>query len=104
MMKTEVEVHPWSEDQPPTEAKIRRILSDEGLESYRWTNGPGDRYGAHMHPYDKVIYVVQGAITFSLPGESVTLVAGDRLELPRDTRHEAFVGSEGVVCLEAHRA
>jgi quercetin dioxygenase-like cupin family protein len=98
------EVHPWSEGQAPTEARIRRILTGEGLEAYRWSNGPGDRYSAHVHPYDKVIYVVQGSITFGLPGETVTLVAGDRLELPQDTRHEATVGSEGVVCLEAHRA
>jgi quercetin dioxygenase-like cupin family protein len=80
------------------------MLRSEGLELYRWSNGPGDRYGAHTHPYDKVICVVRGSITFGLPGESVALAAGDRLELPRDTRHEAVVGPEGVVCLEAHRA
>lgn len=104
MTKNEVQVHRWSEDQLPTEARIRHRLGIEGLEPYRWSNGPGDRYGAHTHPYDKVIYVVQGSITFGVPGETVTLAAGDRLELPRDTRHEATVGSEGVICLEAHRA
>ena len=31
------------------------------------------------------------------------LPAGDRLDLPRDTRHKAVVGPEGVACLEAHR-
>jgi quercetin dioxygenase-like cupin family protein len=103
MTKNEVLVHHWSEDQAPTEAKIRHLLSSEGLEGYRWSNGPGDRYGAHTHPYDKVIYVVEGSITFGLPGEKVMLASGDRLELPRDTRHEAVVSPEGVVCLEAHR-
>lgn len=103
MMADEVVVYRWPVDQTPTEAKIRRILSSEGLAPYRWSNGPGDRYGAHTHPYDKVIYVVQGSITFGLSGENVTLADGDRLELPRDTHHEAVVGPEGVVCLEAHR-
>jgi hypothetical protein len=33
----------------------------------------------------------------------VTLNAGDRLELPAGTLHDAIVGPRGVVCLEAHR-
>jgi len=45
---------------------------------------PFDRYAAHSHDYDKVIYVVSGAITFGLPhqGRVAQLNAGDRLELP----------------------
>jgi quercetin dioxygenase-like cupin family protein len=104
MSKSEIEIHRWVEDQAPTEIKLRHLLRGEGLEAHRWSNGPGDRYGAHTHPYDKVIYVVRGSITFGLPNEDVTLSAGDRLELPRDTRHQAVVGPQGVVCLEAHRA
>ena len=30
------------------------------------------------------------------------LAAGDRLELPAGTAHDAIVGPNGVVCLEAH--
>jgi quercetin dioxygenase-like cupin family protein len=59
--------------------------------------------GAHSHPYHKVIYVVQGAMTLGLPGQNITLRAGDRLDLPQGTRHDAVVGPEGVACLEAHR-
>jgi len=68
-------------------------------------HAPHDVYGVHRHPYHKVIYVVQGSITFHLPdmNEDVTLSAGDRLDLPAGVRHAATVGSEGVVCLEAHR-
>jgi quercetin dioxygenase-like cupin family protein len=78
-------------------------LAEEDLEAYRWSNGPGDEYAAHDHPYDKVIYVVSGSILFRVPGEQLELQAGDRLDLPRGTRHDAVVGPEGVVCLEAHR-
>jgi quercetin dioxygenase-like cupin family protein len=100
-----VEVRPWPDGQPPSEAAIRRILSEEGLRPYQWSNGPGDIYGAHSHAYHKVIYVVQGAITFGLPdqGRDLPLRAGDRLELPPGVVHDAVVGSEGVICLEAHR-
>jgi uncharacterized protein YjlB len=79
-------------------------LRAEGLDPTTWSNGPGDRYGAHEHGYDKVIVVASGSITFGLPGEgrSVALAAGDRLELPAGTRHDALVGPLGVICLEAH--
>jgi len=79
-------------------------LRAEGLAPGSWSNGPGDRYGAHDHDYDKVIVVEQGSIRFGLAdaAESVELAAGDRLELPAGTRHDAVVGESGVTCWEAH--
>ena len=79
-------------------------LRHEGLAPGRWSNGPGDRYAAHEHGYDKVIAVERGSIRFGLPatGEAVDLLAGDRLELPAGTAHDALVGEGGVGCLEAH--
>lgn len=86
-------------------ADLRDRLSGEGLDPGSWSNGPGDRYGAHAHPYDKVIVVAAGSIRFGLPagGSHLDLAAGDRLELPAGTAHDAIVGPEGVTCLEAHR-
>jgi uncharacterized protein YjlB len=79
-------------------------LRGEGLDPSPWSNGPGDRYGAHAHAYDKVIAVAAGSIRFGLPdeGQTIELAAGDRLELPSGTRHDAVVGGRGVTCLEAH--
>lgn len=101
----DVSVTPWSDEQQPTESTIKGLLKSEGLDSYRWSNGPGDTYSPHSHPYNKVIYVVQGSITFGLPdrGREVHLRAGDRMDLPSGVRHDAVVGPQGVVCLEAHR-
>jgi quercetin dioxygenase-like cupin family protein len=100
-----VTVVPWDSTDPPTEGLIRTILAEENLKPYAWGNSPGDVYQAHAHGYHKVIYVVQGSITFGLPqeGQQVTLKAGDRLELPAGTQHNAIVGENGVHCLEAHR-
>jgi uncharacterized protein YjlB len=83
---------------------LRTRLASEGLDAASWSNGPGDRYGAHAHGYDKVIAVAAGSIRFGLPAASasVDLDIGDRLELPAGTRHDAVVGSHGVTCLEAH--
>jgi uncharacterized protein YjlB len=79
-------------------------LRAEGLDPGAWSNGPRDRYGAHDHAYDKVIVVERGSIRFGLPDHdrAVDLAAGDRLELPAGTLHDALVGAAGVSCLEAH--
>lgn len=79
-------------------------LGAEGLEPEPWSNGPGDRYAPHDHAYDKVLVCATGSIRFGLPARGITvdLVAGDRLELPAGTRHDAIVGPVGVTVLEAH--
>lgn len=96
---------PWPGEQLPTETAIRNLLHAEHLEPYRWSNAPGEVYAAHAHAYNKVLYVVEGEITFALPeaGQQIVLQAGDRFELPAGVLHEAVVGAGGVVCLEAHR-
>ncbi|MCG6974724.1 MAG: cupin domain-containing protein [Desulfobacterales bacterium] len=105
MKPDNIEVHRWESDTAPDEAAVRKILDAEGLQPYRWSNSPGDVYGAHAHTYHKVIFVVKGSITFGLPdsGGRILLHAGDRLDLPAGISHNAVVGNEGVVCLEAHR-
>ena len=98
-------VTPWSDSITPTRSTLERLMVTEGLSPYAWSNGPHDIYSAHEHLYNKVIYVVQGSITFGLPelGKKLTLKTGDRLDLPASTVHDAVVGAEGVVCLEAHK-
>lgn len=85
-------------------ADVEARLVAEGLDPGRWANGPGDRYGAHEHAYDKVIAVAAGTIAFYLPIErdAVLLAPGDRLDLPAGTSHAALVRPTGVTCLEAH--
>ena len=98
-------VTPWADPVPPTQSTLWRLMLDDGLSPYSWSNGPHDTYSAHTHSYNKVIYVVQGSITFGLPqlGLQLTLKAGDRLALPAGTVHDAIVGAQGVICLEAQK-
>lgn len=87
------------------EAALRDRLQAEGLAPSAWGNRPGDRYAAHEHSYDKIIVVAAGSIRFGLPDSAAggqDLAAGDRLELPSGTVHDAVVGPDGVSCLEAH--
>ena len=80
-------------------------LKSEASGCYSWSNGPGDRYAAHNHSYEKVLYCVDGSITFVLEseGRSVELKSGDRMVLPAGTMHSAIVGGSGCTCIEGHR-
>jgi quercetin dioxygenase-like cupin family protein len=94
---------PWNGDERPSEATLRATYKAEGLSPYAWSNGPGDRYGAHSHSYNKVLYCSQGSITFVVEGRDVLMRPGDRLDLPAGVSHAAVVGPEGCTCLEAHK-
>ncbi len=89
---------------PVADDIAERLRTDLGVAVGAWGNGPGDRYPAHAHAFDKVLVTVEGAITFLLPilNEAVELRVGDRLDLPAGTSHAATVGASGVRCLEAH--
>jgi quercetin dioxygenase-like cupin family protein len=80
-------------------------LRSEASGCYSWSNGPGDRYAAHSHGFEKVLYCVDGSITFVLEdeGKRLELKPGDRMVLPTDTVHSAVVGPSGCTCIEGHR-
>lgn len=82
---------------------LEGALREEGLSPSWWSNGPGDRYGRHSHPYRKVLVCAEGSIVFHLDDRDVALTAGDRLELEPQTHHAATVGPDGVRCVEAPR-
>jgi quercetin dioxygenase-like cupin family protein len=80
-------------------------LRGEATGCYSWSNGPGDRYGAHSHSYEKVLYCVDGSITFVLEseGRQLELKPGNRMVLPARTVHSAVVGPAGCTCIEGQR-
>ena len=80
-------------------------LRAEASGCYSWSNGPGDRYAPHSHTYEKVLYCVEGSITFMLEpeGRRLDLKAGDRMVLPAGTIHSAAVGPAGCTCIEGRR-
>jgi quercetin dioxygenase-like cupin family protein len=83
---------------------MTRLQSEAGA-CYSWSNGPRDRYAAHSHGYEKVLYCVDGSITFVLGdgGGTLELKPGDRMVLPAGTVHSAVVGDAGCTCIEGRR-
>ena len=90
---------------PDREQSLLAAMRAEGLVPYRWDSDPDFVFGRHAHGYHKVLYCVRGSIRFVLTAEnrSIELRPGDRLDLPPQTEHAAFVGPDGVACLEAQR-
>lgn len=86
---------------PPAAGEIERRLRADAHGVHAWSNGPGDRYGEHEHPYRKVLYCLRGSIDFVLAdGRRIAMRPGDRLVIPPGTRHAAVVGPEGCACVE----
>jgi quercetin dioxygenase-like cupin family protein len=85
--------------------ELMTALRREAVSCYSWSNGPHDRYAAHSHSYEKVLYCVDGSITFMLEreGKRLELKAGDRMVLPAGTVHSAIVGTAGCTCIEGQR-
>ena len=80
------------------------VFGAEGCSAPRlWGNGPGDTYGRHSHEYHKVLFCLEGSITFHMSEGDVELGAGDRLDLEPGTEHAATVGPRGCSCVEASR-
>ena len=87
----------------PSRDDLGNVFREAGLQPTWWGNAPGDTYGRHSHPYHKVLYCVDGSITFHTGDGDVELHAGDRLDIEPGTSHAATVGPSGVSCVEAAR-
>jgi len=81
--------------------EIEERIRTEARDVFSWSNGPGDRYGEHAHPYTKLLYCTRGSIDFRLrDGKTIHLESGARMVLPSGTAHSAVVGPTGCTCIE----
>ncbi len=100
----ELKITPWTEDTPATEEELRDYMEGQELTVHTWASPAHGKFDGHTHGYHKILFVITGSIKFEFPTrhKTVTLKAGDRLDLPAGLRHLAEVGGDGVKCLEAH--
>jgi quercetin dioxygenase-like cupin family protein len=98
-----VHIKRWQGAQHPTMQNITRIMQQEGLRPYMWTNMPNHRYAIRSHGYDKVLFVIEGTLELILPdsNERVKMRGGDRADIPAGVRHGTNVGTSGAKCVEA---
>jgi len=86
-----------------TAAMAAAAFAAETLTPSTWSTNAGYRFAQHRHDRAKVLFCVEGAITFHLADGDLTLRSGDRLDLPAATTHAATAGDRGVTCMEAFR-
>lgn len=101
--QTGVRVVRWNNTQHPSQSTIIRLMQKEGLTPYMTENKPNHRYAVRSHGYDKVMYLVEGALEVLLPDSNqvIRLRAGDRVEVPAGVRHAMQVGLHGAKYVEA---
>lgn len=87
----EVRVVQWNKETAITEQEAEAILRKEGFLPFKWHDVPGSSYPLHRHDHDEWLWIIRGEMSFVIHDQEYTLKAGDRLFLPANTPHTAFV-------------
>jgi quercetin dioxygenase-like cupin family protein len=80
-------INRWQAPQLPTVEQFMMMLDQEGLEPVAEDFAPGMKIGDHRHPFTEVRVVLEGELLFNVAGNQFLLRAGDRLEIPANTKH-----------------
>lgn len=105
MNKERVQVTTWAKMAAPTEKDLLDLLEGEGFQVTLWSRNAGHISHLHTHEFAKVIYVLRGRISYSMPEsrQAIHLNAGDRVDLPAWVMHYVTAGPDGVDCIEGRR-
>lgn len=95
----------WQAPIIPSKEQVQMILESEGLEPYEEIYEPQTKIPDHRHPFAEVRVIVAGEMLFNISGNQFVLRAGDRVEIPANTRHTHTAhGTTPCICLCALRA
>ena len=73
-----------------------QTLEKEGFKHvFETYDAPGAIYNEHSHNGKVTIFVTEGTFEINITGESTTLVAGERFNIPPGVPYSAVVGSAG---------
>ncbi len=94
----------WQAPMVPTKEQVKMMLEFEGLEPYEEVLSVDDKITEHRHPFDEVRMVLEGEVFFNVAGNQLLLRAGDKIEIPANTRHSHECrGTSSCVCICAQR-
>jgi quercetin dioxygenase-like cupin family protein len=94
----------WQAPVFPTLEQIKMIFQSEGLTPTEEILPEKAVIGDHRHPFDEVRIVMAGALFMNISGNQILLRAGDRIDIPANTRHsKSTEGNEACVCIVASR-
>ncbi len=97
-------VRRWQAPEVPSLEQIKMMLRAEGLTPTIESYDAGSKVSEHRHPFDEIRMVASGEIMLEVSGNRLLLRAGDRIDIPSNTRHstQTQVGS-ACTCVCAER-
>jgi quercetin dioxygenase-like cupin family protein len=75
----------------------RKAFSGEGATLALHRLKPGHAPRPHQHPYEQIVYIMQGTVDFHVAGEVIRLGPGGLLTVPPNVMHHAVVVGEDEV-------
>lgn len=77
----------WQASVVPTKEQIKLMFHNEGLDFIEENIDPNTKFQEHRHPFSEVRVIVAGELLFNVGGTQLLLRAGDRIEIPANTKH-----------------
>jgi quercetin dioxygenase-like cupin family protein len=94
----------WQAPVVPTLEQIKMIFQAEGLAPVEEILPSKTVIPDHRHPFDEVRIVIAGTLIMNISGNQILLRAGDRIDIPANTRHSKSTnGDEPCVSIVAQR-
>lgn len=94
----------WQAPVLPNAEQIKMMFQEEGLTPIEETLTARTVIPDHRHPFDEIRMVLSGALFMNISGNQILLRAGDRIEIPANTRHsKSTEGAEPCVSIVANR-
>ncbi|MDB5171047.1 MAG: Cupin 2 conserved barrel domain protein [Candidatus Saccharibacteria bacterium] len=77
------------------------MFAAKNITSERWTAESDEVFAPRAHALDRKLWCAEGSIIFTVDGKKISLQAGDALDIPAYTVHEALGGFSGCAIYES---
>ncbi len=92
----------WQAASSPSIDRLRHILQAEGHDVTVETFLKNQRVVEKKHPFGEIRIVVEGELLLNVSGTQLLLRAGDRIEIPANTKHSYYTQNDVAVTLYTH--
>lgn len=94
----------WQATLAPNKQQIVNLLTLDGLEPFVESFEPNVKIHEHRHPFCEIRIVIEGELLFNISGNQFLLRAGDRVEIPANTKHSHGTnGNAYCLCVCANK-
>ncbi len=87
----------WQASVVPNQEQIKLMFFNEGLEIVEEKIEPETKFQEHRHPFCEVRVIIEGELLFNVGGTQLLLRAGDRIEIPANTKHWHMTQQQGAL-------